>query len=106
MAIGKKTGGRQKGTLNKRTTELFSKLAEGEMPLDYMLKRMRDPQVDWLTRDRLAIAVAPYCHARLASMEMTGKDGKDLMPELVMSDLDKARLVAHMLTAAGQETRH
>ena len=41
MAKGFKTGGRQKGTRNKRTTEIELR-AKGELPLDYMLRIMRD----------------------------------------------------------------
>ena len=103
---GERRGGRQKGTPNKRTTEMFAELSQGEMPLDYMLKRMRDPQVPYETRDRLAAAAAPYCHARLASMEVAGKDGKDLIPDST-SEFDKARLIAHVLSSAMHgETRH
>jgi phage terminase small subunit len=31
-----------------------------------MLAVIRDPSIDAARRDRLAIAAAPYCHARLA----------------------------------------
>ncbi len=35
-------------------------------PLDYMLAVMRDAGADDARRDRMAIAAAPYCHARAA----------------------------------------
>jgi hypothetical protein len=38
----------------------------GVTPLEYMLAVIRDPSIDAARRDRLAIAAAPYCHARLA----------------------------------------
>ena len=42
MAIGRKTGGRTKGTLNKRNAEKHAEIqASGELPLDYMLRVMR-----------------------------------------------------------------
>ena len=46
MALGKKTGGRQKGTPNKRTAANMALVAqatsEGISPLEVMLKAMRD----------------------------------------------------------------
>jgi hypothetical protein len=38
----------------------------GAMPLDYMLAVIRDPAAGVSRRDRMAIAAAPYCHARVA----------------------------------------
>lgn len=101
MAKGKKTGGRQKGTPNKRTTELFAELeAEGEMPLAYMLRRMRDPQLDWRYRDDMAKAAAPYCHARLAATEVTGKDGGPVQADFAGSARNLARGILELLHEA------
>ncbi len=36
----------------------------GMTPLDYMLKVMRDRKATKERRDRMAIAAAPFCHAR------------------------------------------
>ena len=42
-------------------------LASGRLlPLDHMLAVINDPQVDDARRDRMAIAAAPYVHARAA----------------------------------------
>ena len=51
MAKGKKTGGRQKGTPNKRTTEIVERaISSGEpMPADMMLELARDAYQRWLT---------------------------------------------------------
>jgi hypothetical protein len=46
--------------------------ASGMSPLDYMLKVMRNPEADQERRDRMAIAAAPFCHARAAD----GRQGK------------------------------
>src|SRR5437763_12899633 len=46
-------------------------------PLDHMLSVMRDPAADPLRRDRMAIAAAPFCHARIDNR--VGK--KDLTEE-------------------------
>jgi hypothetical protein len=65
MAKGRKTGGRQKGTKNKRTLEL-EKRKEGQVPLDYLLEVMRDEKNDTQMRLDAAKSAAPYLHARRA----------------------------------------
>lgn len=52
--------------------------ASGETPLDYMLRVMRDPRTEHERRDRMAAAVAPYVHAKLASMVLAGDPNKPL----------------------------
>lgn len=77
MALGKKTGGRAKGVGNKRTAARKAEIAAGgEMPLDYMLRVMRDPSAEYARRDDMAKAAAKFCHNALASIEHTGKDGE------------------------------
>ena len=62
-----KTGGRQKGTPNKVTGAMRDEItASGETPLAYMVRIMRDEGAPTDRRDRMAIAAAPYLHARLA----------------------------------------
>ena len=72
MARGCKTGGRQKGTPNKLTREVRERMMQGETPLDYMIRVMRDEDADMARRDWAAQAAAPYLHARLASVEQKG----------------------------------
>jgi hypothetical protein len=77
-----KTGGRQKGSLNKRTT-LMAVEAEaavaGEMaeitPLAFLLKVMRDENEDMDRRVLCGKAAAQYMHPSLKSVEMSGPDG-------------------------------
>lgn len=63
MALGKKTGGRRKGSRNKRTAVLqaaVSAAAEaGPTPLDHLLAVMRDPNNDPAIRLDAAKAAAP-----------------------------------------------
>jgi hypothetical protein len=68
-----KTGGRQKGSKNQRTRVLEAASAEGTLPLDYMLKVMRDEAADKERRDDMARAAAPYLHARRAPEDRQGK---------------------------------
>jgi hypothetical protein len=58
------TGGRKKGSLNKRTKEIEIE-AQGITTLQYMLKVMRDPKADPYRRDN----TAPFVHARRNSQE-------------------------------------
>ncbi len=77
-----KTGGRQRGSLNKATitqqqqakTIVQAAKEAGLSPLEYMLKVMRDPETLPQRRDDMAKAAAPYMHARLAAVDPeTGK---------------------------------
>jgi hypothetical protein len=70
MALGRKTGGRQKGARNHATAEARAAAeATGILPLDYMLSVMRDPNTEPKRRDSMAIAAAPYLHPKLSAVE-------------------------------------
>ena len=96
----KKTGGRKAGVPNKKSAAIIRKIEEsGLTPLDYMLQVMRDESTEPESlRLDAAKSAAPYCHARLTAVELTGKDGKDLVPQPDASDV--ARRVAFILTQA------
>lgn len=65
-----KTGGRVKGTIHIRTAIREAKHAEGGiLPLEYMLKVLRDVNEEPERRDAMAIAAAPYVHPKLTSVE-------------------------------------
>ncbi len=67
---GMKTGGRKKGTPNKKTQELLVHAAAGgDLPLAHMLRIMRDPDQDTAIRFDAAKAAAPFLHPRLAAIE-------------------------------------
>lgn len=74
---GKRPGaGRKKGSPNKVTAEKRAEIAaSGLTPLEYMLKVMRDEDEDSHRRLSAAQAAAPYVHAKLSSIEVSGKDG-------------------------------
>jgi hypothetical protein len=70
MALGRKTGGRQKGGRNRATAEARAAAeATGILPLDYMLSVMRDAHADPKRRDAMAMAVAPYLHPKMSPVE-------------------------------------
>ena len=76
MAVGKKTGGRTKGTPNRATARREREIAKsGITPLEYMLKVMRNPKLDGARRDDMAKAAAPYVHPKLAAHQHTGANG-------------------------------
>jgi hypothetical protein len=82
MALGRKTGGRQKGTGNKpriiAATEEAIEAAQasaGLLPIDYMLLVMRDPMAAVRRRDDMAKSAAPYLHPRLATIDYRGNGG-------------------------------
>src|SRR5262249_29800956 len=60
--------GRKKGSLNRATAEARAAAAKtGELPLEYMLRIMRDPKASNTRRDEMARTAAPYLHARLST---------------------------------------
>ncbi|MDD3762404.1 MAG: hypothetical protein PHP86_03825 [Nevskiales bacterium] len=80
MALGRKTGGRQKGAANRKTRDIADRAAEhGLTPLEYLLRVMRDEGQDQSVRLDAAKAAAPYIHPRLQATEATIK-GSTLPP--------------------------
>lgn len=77
---GKREGaGRKPGARNKRTIEQEEAIkASGLTPLEFLTSVYQDEDEDKARRIDAAKAAAPYCHARLSNVEMTGKDGGPL----------------------------
>jgi len=77
--------GRKPGVANKIHREIRERaLADGaEMPLEYMLRVMRDATVGTPRRDDMAKAAAPYIHAKLANVQHTGANGGNILVEVV-----------------------
>src|SRR4051794_24216410 len=78
MALGRKTGGRRKGTPNRETLRktdqawaaVAAALASGLMPLDVILTVMRGgPEAEAITERQYeaAVAAAPYLYPKLSS---------------------------------------
>src|SRR5262249_59799061 len=60
--------GRKKGSVNRATAEARAAAAKtGEMPLEYMLRIMRDPKASNTRRDEMARTAAPYLHPKLVA---------------------------------------
>lgn len=82
-----KTGGRQKGTPNKKTAATVAAVeAGGITPLDYLLAVMRDADKPADIRTDAAKAAAPYVHPKLAAIEHSG--GIALAHETALDELE------------------
>jgi hypothetical protein len=96
-----KTGGRKRGTPNKRTTELQARIrATGMMPLDFMIAVMRNAKAPLELRFEAARQAAPYVHPRLTAIEQSGTGGGPVEVK-VYSDIEAARLIGRLLTKVG-----
>ncbi len=71
MSGGRRTGaGRKKGVPNKSTAARKAALAaSGKTPLDFMLQRLNDSELDPKERMQAAVSAAPYLHARLTAVD-------------------------------------
>lgn len=90
MAFSKPGPGRPPGAATKLDRELRERALKGskETPLDYMLRILADPKVTPQRRDDMAKAAAPYLHARLNAVTVTGQGGGPLQVQIVrFSDL-------------------
>jgi hypothetical protein len=93
MAWGRKTGGRKKGTPNKKTSVLAAQaeavvaVAGGEEPIQYMLRIMNDSTVEVARRDAMARAAAPYRHPQLQAVAHKHLDakGKPIAPVITVT---------------------
>jgi hypothetical protein len=62
--------GRPRGSLNKRTRTLLEAAeAGGEMPLDFLLRVMRNPHAQTARRLEAAKAAAPFLHPKLTTID-------------------------------------
>ena len=106
-----KTGGRTKGTPNRKTVE--KRLAEEQArkissdlePLEYMLKVMRDPTADQTRRDMMAKAAAPYRHPQLQAVahKHFNSDGSPIAPVISVT-IVKTPVPKPQLTSVGPKS--
>jgi hypothetical protein len=93
IALGKrqKTGGRQKGTPNRRTVEPQAALAaikaSGTSPMAFFADLLANEQAPLELRFQAAKELAPYVHPRLASVEsrtggMTHEDRLEMLRKM------------------------
>jgi hypothetical protein len=87
-----KTGGRQKGTPNKRTAERQAAIAaikaSGTSPMAFFAELLGNEQAPIELRFQAAKELAPYVHPKLASIEsrsggMTHEDRLEMLRKMV-----------------------
>jgi len=98
MRGGKREGaGRPKGSNGPSMRAILERAIKGgEMPIDYMLRIMRDEETSSMRRDEMAKAAARYLHAqvRVIDVEQEESEGEtasatepgETAPEPEMSD--------------------
>ena len=79
MATGNKTGGRKKGTPNKRTQEVTDKLASLDCdPIEGMAKIAADEQNSPELRGRMFSELAQYIAPKRKAIEHSGEGGEPM----------------------------
>jgi hypothetical protein len=69
MARGRKTGGRKRGTPNRRTIAQQEIAASGLLPLEFLCSVYRDAKQSMTRRIEAARCAAPYIHPRISTTE-------------------------------------
>lgn len=90
MAKGAKSGGRQKGTLNKNKQAIAAMLAAKYPeydPVIHMAEIANDSENDISIRFNASKEVAKYRHAQLKAVEVTGEDGGPVLFDMKLIDL-------------------
>jgi hypothetical protein len=97
--------GRPKRKANKFDAEVRAKAAEeGILPVEYMLRVMRDKRHSTQRRDAMAVAAAPYLHHKLSSVELKNKPGEKL--RMVMEGMSEKEAAEAYATALAQPTNY
>jgi hypothetical protein len=107
---GERRGGRQRGTLNKKTVLRNAALAAAASdpdisPLDFLLGVMRDPCVSADLRIKVALAAAPFVHAKPGIAPSRLRLGQEIKPRRVMGDVEIARRLASLLQNGAAKVR-
>jgi hypothetical protein len=99
MPKGLKTGGRKAGVPNRATAAKAAEIeASGQTSLDFMLTVMRNTDETPERRLEAAKAAAPYVHPRLAAIQHTGNDEKEIA--VSRDPIETARRIAFLLAQA------
>ncbi|HYM19163.1 MAG TPA: hypothetical protein VEU06_11410 [Micropepsaceae bacterium] len=72
--------GRPKGSISRSTLAILEAAnSGGEMPIEYMLRVMRDEDAPDARRDLMARLAGAYLHSRIAALPLGSEEG-DLQP--------------------------
>lgn len=86
---GRRPGaGKPRGAKTLVTQEAIKRAGEGETPLEYMLRVMRDPRVKADRRDKMALGAASYMHPKLNTVQHEGSEAAPIVHEIRRSVID------------------
>jgi|SRR5680860_104733 len=86
MARGQKTGGRRKGTPNRKTEAVIDRLeALGCDPIEGMARLAMDGTVELSIRAQMYKELAQYVAPKRKAIEITGEDGGPIKGELTLT---------------------
>ena len=85
MARGRKTGGRKRGTPNRRTIAQQEIAASGLSPLEFLCAVYRDPKQSMTRRIEAARCAAPYIHPRISTTEFVPPSKPDAVNRIRIS---------------------
>lgn len=72
MATRPKTGGRQKGSITKRTQRAFQMMKENDYdPLVELIKEAKDPETTKATKIEIHHKLMPFVYPKLSSVELS-----------------------------------
>ena len=84
----RRVAGQKQGSVAQLDAEARKRMIEGGVtPLDFLLAVMRDNHQDFRVRLDAAKTASPYCHARLASTELSDESIEPVEP-LMTDKLD------------------
>lgn len=88
-------GGRPKGSKNLKTKQheaMVARLIEdGESPLEFLIRIMRDEEMALDLRMDAAKVAAPYVHQKLSAITLTGDEEKPVQVGMSLSERVAAR---------------
>jgi hypothetical protein len=91
MALGRKTGGRQKGSLNKKSHLALAAVVTGSNPIEFLINVMQHGDIPLADRLRAASLALPFLH-------MKPSDAAPKVIEIVKYATDEGRARAMALT--------
>lgn len=96
--------GRPNGSRNKASVKREAEIkASGLVPLDYMLKVLRDEKAPKEDRMWAATSAAPYVHPKLSAIEHTGTGGGPIQHENINAEKARKRVAERFAEFTGNQ---
>jgi hypothetical protein len=85
VPLGRKYGGRKKGTPNRKTQEISELLESlGHNPIEAMVKIANNPKASLELRGRMNAELAQYVYPKRKAVEVAGDQSAPLVPTKVV----------------------